>query len=254
MRSNINMATKNNYTKVSYLRGMFARISSDYDFMNRLMTFGMDMSWRRFLISRACVPKGGRMLDVGTGTGDIAIETLRIDPAVRVTGVDFTHEMMAVGRWRDQAGRINWCRADALCLPFPDSAFDAVVSGFLVRNVTDVRSTFIEQMRVVKPGGHIVCLDTSPVEGRILRPFILFYLRIIIPFLGRLLTGEGDAYRYLTASTMNFIKPEILAGIMRDTGLEDVRFKRLMFGNIAVHWGVRPVINQRLSVVTTSAD
>jgi len=234
------MTLKKNQAKVNHLQGMFSRISSNYDFMNRLMTFGMDMAWRRFLISVARMPKGARVLDVGIGTGDIAFEALRLDPTVRVTGVDFTYAMMEVGRRREDADKIYWCRADALSLPFHEAAFDAVVSGFLVRNVADVRSTFREQMRVVKPGGRVVCLDTSPVSYSILRPFIMFYLKVIIPFLGRLLTGEGDAYKYLTTSTMNFIKPEILAGIMRETGLEDVTFKRLMFGNIAVHWGVRP--------------
>jgi demethylmenaquinone methyltransferase / 2-methoxy-6-polyprenyl-1,4-benzoquinol methylase len=222
------------------MRRMFSRISPDYDFMNRLMTFGRDMSWRRLVIAIADVPKGGRMLDVGTGTGDIAFEALRLDSSVRVAGVDFTYEMMEFGRRRDDAKKVDWVRADAMCLPFPDATFDAAVSGFLVRNVTDVRSTIMEQVRVVKPGGCVVCLDTSPAGKTILRPAIMFYLRIVIPFLGKLLTGEGDAYRYLTKSTINFIKAEILADIMRDAGLEDVSFKRLMFGNIAVHQGVRP--------------
>lgn len=237
------MAPNKDEAKIRYVQGMFAGISSDYDFMNRLMTFGMDMSWRRFLLSVADVPEGGRLLDVGTGTGDITFEALRIDPTMRVTGVDFTAEMMEVGRRREASGKINWCRGDALCLPFPDATFDAVVSGFLLRNVTDVRLALIEQARVVKPGGRVACLDTSPVPQNILRPLIHFYLRIFIPFLGRLLTGKGAAYRYLTTSTMNFIKPEVLLEILREAGLENVAFRRLIFGNIAVHWGMRPGVN-----------
>ena len=234
------MAFKMDEIKTGNVRGMFAGISSDYDFMNRLMTFGMDISWRRFLLSKADMPEGGMLLDVGTGTGDIAFEALRIDPTLRVTGVDFTSEMMEVGRKRKAAEKINWCLADALCLPFPDAAFDAVVSGFLVRNVSDVRSVFKEQARVVKPGGWVVCLDTSPAVKNIFKPLIELYLRVVIPLLGKLLTGKGDAYRYLTNSTMNFIKPQALLEIMSETGLEKVAFKRLMFGNIAVHWGMRP--------------
>ena len=231
---------KKNQAKIEYIRGMFGRISSEYDFMNRLMTLGMDISWRRFLISMAHMPENARVLDVGTGTGDIAFEALRLDPTIRMTGVDFTYEMMEVGRKRPDSEKIGWCRADAMELPFADKTFDAVVSGFLVRNVSDVRATFREQMRVIKSGGSVVCLDTSPAPHNILRPVYLFYLRIVIPLLGRLLTGNGDAYRYLTASTINFLAPEVLADIMRDTGFEDVTFKRFMFGNIAVHWGVRP--------------
>jgi len=233
------MASKKDEAKAGYIHGMFVKISSDYDFMNRLMTFGMHLSWRRMMIAMADVPGGGRLLDVGTGTGDIAFEALRIDPALQVVGVDFTAEMMKFGRRREGSEKIQWCLADALSLPFPDAAFDAVVSGFLLRNVVDVRSALMEQVRVVKPGGSVVCLDTSPARQGVLRPLALFYLKMIIPFMGRLLTGKGEAYRYLTTSSMNFLQPEILAEIMRDTGLEDVHFKRLMFGNIALHRGVR---------------
>jgi demethylmenaquinone methyltransferase/2-methoxy-6-polyprenyl-1,4-benzoquinol methylase len=234
------MVSHKDEAKVKYVKGMFAGISSDYDFMNRLMTLGMDISWRKFLLSKADIPKGGLLLDVGTGTGDIVFEALRIDPTLNVTGVDFTSEMMEVGRRRKGAEKINWCLADALCLPFPDAAFNAVVSGFLVRNVADVRSVLREQARVVKPGGRVVCLDTSPAGKTIIKPLTVLYIKIFIPFLGRMLTGKGDAYRYLTKSTMTFIKPQALLEIMSDIGLEKVEFKRLMFGNIAVHWGVRP--------------
>lgn len=237
------MKSKSDEGKAGYVRGIFAEISPDYDFMNRLMTFGMDISWRRFLLSMADVPEGGRLLDVGTGTGDIAIEALRIDTSMRVTGLDFTEEMMAVGQRREGLRRVNWCRGDALCMPFPDKTFDAVVSGFLLRNVVDVRSALMEQVRVVRPGGRVVCLDTSPVPRNILRPFIHLYLRIVIPLLGRLLTGKKGAYNYLASSTINFLKPEVLADIMREAGLENITFRRFMLGNIAVHWGVRPVLH-----------
>jgi demethylmenaquinone methyltransferase / 2-methoxy-6-polyprenyl-1,4-benzoquinol methylase len=234
------MTSVSDEKKAGNVRRMFARISSDYDFMNRLMTFGMDIHWRRFLLSKANLPEGGLLLDVGTGTGDITLEALRKDPTLHVTGVDFTSEMMAVGQKRKGAEKISWCLADALSLPFPDSTFDAVVSGFLVRNVADVKSVFEEQRRVVKPGGRVVCLDTSPPGQHILRPFIDMYLMVIIPILGRMLTGKGDAYSYLTKSTINFLKPQALLEIMTGIGLKDVEFRRLMFGNIAVHWGVRP--------------
>ncbi|MFC1869412.1 class I SAM-dependent methyltransferase, partial [Thermodesulfobacteriota bacterium] len=111
---------------------------------------------------------------------------------------------------------------------------DAVTSGFLVRNVVDVRRAFEEQMRVVRPGGRVVCLDTSPVPCNMLRPFVLFHLNILIPFLGYLITRQRDAYKYLPRSTLNF-----MAGV----GLKDVTFRRFMFGNIALHWGVRPEEN-----------
>jgi len=235
----MNPPDKRNDAKAKYVRGLFSQISSNYDFMNRLMSLGMDISWRRLLLAAARVPQGGLILDVGTGTGDIAFEALRTDPDVHATGADFTAEMMEIGRRRESAGKISWVQADAMCLPFPGAVFDAVVSGFLMRNVSDVSAAIREQMRVLKPGGRLVCLDTTPSRKGVLRPVTQFYLRIIIPLLGKLITGKTDAYRYLTSSTMNFIEAETMANIMVNEGLEDVEFKRLMFGNIALHWGVR---------------
>lgn len=235
------MPCKKGQEKVNYVRGMFARVSDRYDVINRVMTFGRDIAWRRFLISVANVPKGGILLDVGTGTGDIAFEALRIDPTVHVTGLDFTAEMMEAGRKRKGSNNIGWCLADALRLPFPDTTFDAVTSGFLIRNVVDVQSVFREQMRVVKPGGHVVCLDTSPAPRNIVWPFALLYLKILIPLLGHLIIGEKELYAYLCESTLDFMEPKALADIMKEAGLENVAFRRFMFGNIAVHWGMRPV-------------
>jgi demethylmenaquinone methyltransferase/2-methoxy-6-polyprenyl-1,4-benzoquinol methylase len=226
--------------RASRIHRMFRRISARYDLMNRLLTFGRDLSWRRYLIRMAKAPKGGRILDVGIGTGDIAFEALRLDPTVRIIGVDFTLEMMEKGRNRDEAKRIGWCKANASRLPFHDKVFDAVASGFLIRNVNDVKSIFKEQMRVVKPGGCVVCLDTSPVPPNIIKPFVMFYLKRFIPFLGYMITGERDAYTYLSTSTIHFMEPEETARLMEEAGLKDVIFRRLMFGNIVVHRGLRP--------------
>src|SRR4030042_3479216 len=120
--------------EVYYIRDMFASISDGYDLMNRLMTFGRDIAWRRSMISMANVPKGGRLLDVGTGTGGIALEALKADPAIRITGLDFTLDMMKAGRKRKFSDQIGWCLGDALRLLFPDATFDEVTSGFLIRN------------------------------------------------------------------------------------------------------------------------
>ena len=237
----MDMPHKQNPEEANYIRCMFASISGRYDFMNRLITFGMDITWRRFMLSMTNVPKGGRLLDVGTGTGDIAFEALRADPAARITGLDFTSEMMKTGRKRKFSDQIDWCLGNALRLPFPDATFDAVTSGFLIRNVLDVRSAFREQVRVVKPAGRVVCLDTSPSPRNISWPFAMFHLKVLIPLLGFMITGKKGAYEYLSASTFNFIEPDALSEIMKGEGLEEVGFRRFMFGNIAVHWGTRPV-------------
>ena len=222
------------------VRNMFSRISKRYDLLNRLMSFGFDLVWRRFLIKMAEIPHSGRVLDAGAGTGDIALEILNHDPSIRVTAVDLTFEMMSVGKKRRGCKEINWCQADAEKLPFPDSIFDAVTSGFLARNVPDTGVLFKEQVRVLKSGGRIVCLDTSPIPRNILKPLILIYYKLIIPFMGRLIAGEKNAYRYLPETTIGFLEPGALAITMEEAGLIDVCYKSFMFGNIAVHWGTKP--------------
>ncbi|MBN2123833.1 MAG: ubiquinone/menaquinone biosynthesis methyltransferase [Deltaproteobacteria bacterium] len=222
------------------IRRMFRSISNRYDLMNRLITWGMDASWRRRVVQRAAVPEGGRLLDVGTGTGAIALLAARTRPDVKVTGADFTLSMMEIGRQRPFARRICWCCSDALSLPFTDATFDAVTSGYLVRNVGDVPAAFREQMRVVKPGGRVVCLETSPPPSHTLRPLILWYLERGIPFLGRVIAGNPSAYRYLPATTRAFYTPRRLAAVMKGAGLCDVTCRPFMFGTQVICTGRRP--------------
>jgi len=220
---------------------MFSRIAGRYELMNRLMTFGQDGRWRRYVIQKAQLPQSGRFLDVGTGTGDIASEGLRQQPSLNVCGADFTLEMMQAGREDPNRQEIHWTGADTLRLPFTSDAFDAVTSGFLMRNVIDVTVAFQEQLRVTRPGGWIVVLESSPPKRNLLRPFIRFHLNYIIPLLGRLVTGEAEAYRYLPDTTQAFQKPETLRQIMFDCGLEDVSYMLFMFGTIAIHSGRKPM-------------
>jgi demethylmenaquinone methyltransferase/2-methoxy-6-polyprenyl-1,4-benzoquinol methylase len=219
---------------------MFDRIAGRYRMMNRLMTFGRDSSWRRCVVSEASLTAGGRLLDIATGTGEIAFEALRRVDGLLAVGADFSVEMMRVGSRRPGGGEIAWCAADTLALPFADASFDAVTSGYLLRNVTDPEAAFREQMRVVRPGGSIVCLDTSPPPPSPLRPFILLYLRRVIPLLGRLVAGDGEAYSYLTRSTEGFLSPAELAKVMEKSGLVEIRCRLFMFGTMAVHSGRRP--------------
>jgi demethylmenaquinone methyltransferase/2-methoxy-6-polyprenyl-1,4-benzoquinol methylase len=127
-----------------------------------------------------------------------------------------------------------------LALPFPDNYFDAVTSGFLMRNVIDVQKAFLEQMRVTRPGGRIVVLESSPPKNNLLKPFILMHLNYIIPLLGRIVTGDAAAYRYLPDSTQQFRDPDSLAAVMCQVGLTDVSYQLFMFGTIAVHSGQKP--------------
>ncbi len=219
------------------IRKMFKSISGRYDLLNTLITFGRDKAWRKYVVQEASLKQGSLILDAGTGTGGILQEALLADSSIKAFGADFTIEMMLAGKEGEE--RISWCCADALNLPFPDAVFDAVTSGYLIRNVTDDGRAFIEQVRTVKPGGRVVCLETSPPPQNILRPFILLYLKFIIPALGLFFAGNRNAYRYLTSSTESFKTPQELSLIMRDAGLHDIRIKLFMFGTIAVLSGIR---------------
>jgi len=223
---------------------MFTRIAPRYDLMNRLMTAGQDVRWRREVIRLAKLADGESLLDLGAGTGDLAVEALRQVPGCRAAAADFTLGMMRVGQRRLEqnpslARRLSWSAGDAMNLSFPDRTFDAVVSGFLLRNVADVTRSLAEQYRVLKPGGRIVALDTTHPPSNLLTPFINLHLHTVIPALGAWLTGQAEAYEYLPESTENFLKAEQLASRMAVVGFQDVRFRRLMFGTVAMHWAVK---------------
>lgn len=227
--------------KSVYVQDMFGRIAERYNLMNRLMTVGQDQRWRRFVVRKAQIPDNGVVLDLATGTGDIAFEAFRAASNVQVIGADFALPMMHVGQRQNNGGDVQWLGSDAMQLPFSDDTFDAIMSGYLVRNVSDIGQTLREQMRTVKPGGRVVILDSSPPPNNLLRPFIMIHLKYVIPLLGRLISGKSgaDAYQYLPQSTQSFKTPDELAELMRQAGLKEVAYRMFMFGTIAVHWGIK---------------
>lgn len=220
--------------RATYVRTMFTQIASRYDLMNRLMTGGQDVRWRKRVIELARLKPHARLLDLGTGTGDLAREALAQSSQAKVVAADFTLEMMRVGRRR---GALNFSSADALQLPCQDCTFDAVVSGFLMRNVIDLQKALQEQYRVLRKGGRIVILDTTRPKKHLLSPLIWLHLHIAIPILGRLITGASEAYRYLPETTEGFVSAENLASRMAAAGFRKINFERFMFGTIAIHWG-----------------
>jgi demethylmenaquinone methyltransferase/2-methoxy-6-polyprenyl-1,4-benzoquinol methylase len=228
------MAQLKGKERAAYVQNMFTRVARHYDLMNRLMTGGQDVRWRKQVIQLARLRRHDRLLDVGTGTGDLAREALTQFPRANVIAADFTLEMMRVGQ---KNGALNFASADALRLPFQDLFFDAVVSGFFVRNVIDLQKALQEQYRVLKNGGRIVILDTTRPGKNMLSPLIWLHMHILIPALGALLTGVKEAYRYLPETTEGFVTAEELAARMAAVGFRQINYERLMFGMIAIHWG-----------------
>ena len=219
--------------RAAYVQNMFTQIAKRYDLMNRLMTGGQDVRWRRQVIQLARLNQNSHLLDLGTGTGDLAREALAQFPRAEVIAADFTLEMMRVGQRR---GVLNFSSADALHLPFSAFSFDAVISGFLMRNVIDLQQALKEQYRVLKNGGRIVILDTTRPRKNILSPLIWLHMNLIIPALGGLLTGTKEAYQYLPETTEGFLTAEEMASRMAAVGFTKVKYQRFMFGTIAIHW------------------
>ncbi len=217
-----------------YVQDMFTRIAHRYDLMNRLMTAGQDVRWRETVIQQAGIKSNSRLLDLGAGTGDLAREALKQQPDAKVIAADFTLEMMRIGKLN---GSLPWSAADAMNLPFGENTFDAVVSGFLMRNVGDIQQAIKEQYRTLKPGGRIVILDTTKPKRNLLSPFIWLHMHVVIPLVGGLLSGFKDAYSYLPDSTEEFVTAKEMAVRMAAVGFKKINFEVLMFGTIAIHWG-----------------
>lgn len=225
--------------KRTFTRDLFARISNHYELTNVVMSMGQVGFWRRRVARAVDQPPGAWILDVATGEGGLARALTRRWPAARIVGLDFTAEMLRMAQARPGSGSIHWTEGDALRLPFPDGFFATVVNGFMLRNVTDVQATLAEQTRVLQPGGRLVCLEMTWPQNPFFRPLFQLYFFGVVPLLGWLITGEMDAYRYLPRSVKAFMAPEELAATMERVGLADVAYRKLSFGTVTLHVGVK---------------
>jgi demethylmenaquinone methyltransferase/2-methoxy-6-polyprenyl-1,4-benzoquinol methylase len=212
------------------VRAMFDRIAPVYDAMNRVMTVGLDRSWRR-LAAQAVVAPGDRVLDACCGTGDLALAAER--EGGHVTGLDFSPRMLE--RARRKSSSIAWVQGDLLALPFPDGSFDAATVGFGVRNVAGLREGLVELRRVLRPGGRLAILEITQPRGA-LRPFFDVWFDRVVPLLGRVLPG-GRAYTYLPASVRRFPDTGALTALLEDVGFRDVRVRLLGGTIVALHVG-----------------
>ena len=219
---------------------MFDRIAGRYDRLNRMMSLGMDRRWRRHLIASLGTPD--RALDVATGTADVAIALRRARPTCRVTGLDPSGQMLAVGGAKAaRAGvPVDLVRGDAQALPFGDGAFAASCIAFGIRNVPDRPRALREMGRVTRAGGPVAVLElTEPRGGGPLAPLARLHVHRIVPRLGAWLSGEAE-YAYLQASIAAFPAPDAFAAQMAEAGLADVRVERLAFGAVHLFVGRAP--------------
>ena len=212
------------------VRRMFDRIAPVYDVMNRVMTVGLDLRWRR-IAAEAVVRPGDRVLDACCGTGDLAVACARLGGVV--TGLDFAPRMLE--RARRKLPSATWVEGDMLALPFEDASFDASTVGFGVRNVADLDGGLRELRRVLAPGGRVAVLEITQPRG-LLAPFYRVWFDKIVPMLGTVLKG-GAAYSYLPASVKRFPGPDELAELMRAAGFGDVAYRTFAGGIVALHTG-----------------
>jgi len=225
--------------EATQVREMFDRIAGLYDAMNTVMTAGLHHRWRRRAADLAGAGPGSRVLDVATGTGDLALElSHRVGPGGEVVGLDFSEAMLERARSKgDGAAPVIFEAGDALELPYPDDHFDAATVGFGARNFSDLERGVSEMVRVVRRGGRVVILEITAPQGPPLSWFYRLWFDRLVPALGRL-AGDPDAYTYLPRSVRRFPAPIELAALMDRSGLERVRWVLTAGGIIALHWGV----------------
>lgn len=233
----------NTSAKTEQVRQMFDSIASAYDFMNRAMTLGIDIWWRRLAVKRLERLKPQRILDVATGTGDFAIQLSDSLHPQHITGIDLSQGMLdeacrkVKSRGLDDA--ISFQQADCMALPMQDETFDAVTVAFGVRNFERLQQGYQEMARVLKPGGMLCVLELSTPTNRLIRWFYDLYTLHIIPWVGSLKSGDKSAYRYLPQSIAAVPQGDDMLQLMRNAGLSDTKCRRLTLGVCTIYTAIK---------------
>ena len=223
------------------IQQMFGTIAPRYDFLNRLLSFGIDRRWRTKAVRLLKYREGARILDVATGTGDVALEIARSTPvSVRITGADFCREMVELGEVKVAASpygsRIDFRVAPCEDLPFPDNTFDSITIAFGIRNVVDRKLGLAEMWRVLRPGGRLIILEFSTPRSRLFRQLYYFYFRRLLPVNGGLFS-RYNAYKYLPDSVLEFPSHEEFSRMIAEAGFKSIHIKELTFGIASIYAG-----------------
>ncbi|NWN89118.1 MAG: ubiquinone/menaquinone biosynthesis methyltransferase [Micrococcaceae bacterium] len=220
---------------------MFDRIADRYDLMNLVMTLGQEPRFIRDTVNAAQLGQAPKVLDIATGTGDLALEAANQRYGAEVYGLDISNEMLEVARSRPGGENIVWQTGDAMELPYDDDTFDAVTHGYLLRNVTDIAKTLQEQYRVLQPGGWMTSLEMSPAPRNVVKPFSTAYIKYVVPRLANAITQNPDAYEYLSRTSRGFHTADRIEHMIGEAGFVTSGYKTYMFGTMALHWGQKPV-------------
>ncbi len=229
------------------ISGMFDAIAHRYDLLNTVLSAGFDRRWRRRAIRGLRLTGRDTVLDLCTGTADLALAAASGTPAVRrVIGLDFSARMLEHGaaklRRRTGGGLVRLVRGDATRLPIADGTVDAAMVAFGIRNVVRPDDTFSEVLRCLVPGGRFVILEFGQPTAPVVGPLYRWYFRRVLPLVGRTVSGHGSAYEYLPASVVAFQRPEELAARLTRAGFSDVRADRLTFGVVYMYSARKPVL------------
>jgi demethylmenaquinone methyltransferase/2-methoxy-6-polyprenyl-1,4-benzoquinol methylase len=237
---------ENYQDKKTSVGSMFDKIAFRYDLLNHFLSFGIDRSWRRKAIRIiAKTHKNPKILDVATGTGDLAIAAMRLDP-VHITGIDISAKMIEIGRAKirrkNLSGKIELTEGDSEKIPFEDNSFDASIVAFGVRNFADPLKGLSEMARVVRTGGLILVLEFSKPRNFPFRQLYFLYFRFIMPLIGRIISGDREAYRYLHDSVMQFPDNDQFIDLMNKAGVGYVRQTKLTGGIASIYTGLKPPV------------
>jgi len=230
--------------QVGLVRDVFATIPRRYDFLNRFFSLRRDIAWRRFTARKMHFFRTNRLLDVATGTADLAMEAVKRHSRIQVAGLDFVREMMLVGQRKIREGRlserIRLLQGDALRLPFPDHSFDVAAVAFGIRNIPDRQGALEEMKRVVVPGGQVMVLEMNFPRHPLFRRLYGLYLNRVLPHAARLLSRNPAAYQYLADSIMHFPPPDQFTRLMEAAGLRGIEKYALTMGITYLYIGIKP--------------
>lgn len=227
--------------KKEQVADMFNSIAYRYDFLNRFLSGGIDLWWRKKAIRQLAKNRPADILDVATGTADVALMTWRILNPERITGIDISEGMLELGRKKIEkaglTGKITLLKGDSASLPFAENQFDAITVAFGVRNFQDLEAGLKEMRRVLRPGGKLVILEFSKPNKGILAGLFLFYMNHITPVIGKIFAKNASAYTYLNHSMQAFPEGQHLLNILNDAGFTQTYLKKLSFGICTIYCG-----------------